>query len=291
MGNKLNFEIPARQIADAFDLKLLGDDLPVGFVCSFNEVKAGGLSFYKNPLEEFHGGGAVVIAPPGSTVLNGCILESDNPRLLFAKAISYIDSIVGFAEDCSPPLIDETAIICPTAVIGRGAVIGPRTTIGSNVVVSAGVKIGADCVIKSNTVIGEPGFGFERDGNGIPIRLLHLGSVVIGDRVELGSLNTVCRATLGMTIIEDDVKTDDHVHIAHNCVVRKGALITACVELSGGVDVGEYSWIGPNTSVIQKAVLGRGSFIGIGANVLKSVPEMTTVAGNPAKVIRKMSDG
>ncbi len=88
--------------------------------------------------------------------------------------------------------------------------------------------------MKSGSVIGEMGFGFERDEAGIPLRMAHLESVEIGNRVEIGSLNTVCRGTLNSTVIEDDVKTDDHVHIAHNCRVRRGAMLTAAVVLSGG---------------------------------------------------------
>jgi UDP-3-O-[3-hydroxymyristoyl] glucosamine N-acyltransferase len=157
------------------------------------------------------------------------------------------------------------------------------------VVISDGVTIGSDCIIKSNTVIGEAGFGFERDEMGVPIRILHLGTVKIGDRVEIGSLNTICRATLGTTVIEDDVKTDDHVHIAHNCRVRRGAMITACVELSGGVDVGSFAWVGPNSSIIQKLVIGDHAFIGIGSNVTKSVPNGVSVAGNPARMLTRLT--
>lgn len=118
--------------------------------------------------------------------------------------------------------------------LNKGVVVGAETVIENNVVVGAGVEIGARCVVKSGAVIGEDGFGFERDELGRPIRLIHLGSVVIGDDVEIGSLATVCRGTLGNTVIEDFAKIDDHVHIAHNVVVRTAALITACAEVSGG---------------------------------------------------------
>jgi UDP-3-O-[3-hydroxymyristoyl] glucosamine N-acyltransferase len=166
---------------------------------------------------------------------------------------------------------------------GKGVVIGAKSFVGHNVVIDDGVHIREDCIIKSNTVIGEPGFGFERDEFGRPIRLLHLGNVIIGNRVELGSLNSVCRGTIENTIIEDDVKTDDQVHIAHNCIIRCGSLIAACVEISGGVDFGDHTWIGPNSSIIQKVKIGDKSFIGIASNVTKSVKNGTAVAGNPAR--------
>jgi UDP-3-O-[3-hydroxymyristoyl] glucosamine N-acyltransferase len=88
-------------------------------------------------------------------------------------------------------------------------------------------------------------------------------------------------------VIEDFVKTDDHVHIAHNVVVRRSTIITACAELSGGVNVGEEAWIGPNASVIQQRKIGDRALVGIAANVTKDVQDDTTVAGNPARPLKK----
>jgi UDP-3-O-[3-hydroxymyristoyl] glucosamine N-acyltransferase len=115
--------------------------------------------------------------------------------------------------------------------------------------------------------------------------MLHLGSVTIGNEVELGSLNTVCRGTLSNTIIEDHVKTDDHVHIAHNCTVRRAAMLTACVELSGSVDVGAFAWLGPNCSVNNGIKIGERAFVGIGSTVTKDIAGGQRVAGNPARTL------
>lgn len=164
--------------------------------------------------------------------------------------------------------------------------IGADSLIHNNVVIGDGVRVGARCVIKSGAVIGEEGFGFERDELGRPIRLIHLGSVLIGDDVEIGSLTTVCRGTLDDTVIEDFSKIDDHVHIAHNVRVGRSALITACAEVSGGAVIGDEAWLGPNVSVIQKVRIGGKSLVGIGSNVIRDVPLGATVAGNPAKVLK-----
>jgi UDP-3-O-[3-hydroxymyristoyl] glucosamine N-acyltransferase len=274
-------------LAALLELAWVGRDLEIDHVGALIGVREGGLCFSKSVVDIGVKSGVTVIAPPGSIVHEGgAVIEADRPRLAFARALQLLSRSPGFSRETAIPQIGTGAVVSDTAVLGHGVVVGDRSFIGHHVVIADGVQIGNDCIIKSNTVIGEPGFGFERDEGGTPVRLMHLGGVRIGHRVELGSLNTVCCGTLGDTIIEDDVKTDDHVHIAHNCRIRRGALITACAELSGGVDVGELSWIGPNSSIIQKATLGKGSFVGIAANVTKSVPEGAVVAGNPARVLR-----
>ena len=102
-------------------------------------------------------------------------------------------------------------------------------------------------------------------------------------RVEIGSLTTVCQGTLAPTILEDDVKVDDHVHVAHNCWIKKKTIVTACAEISGGVTVGEQSLIAPSSSVHENVHLGDRVLVGLGAVVLQNVPAGATVAGNPAR--------
>lgn len=288
MGHQLVRPVRVSELTGQLGLDWCGNDLDITHVRSYDSVDDGALCFSKMALADgcFYAK-AAVIAPPGTHPGRGAVIEAKNARLAFAKALLLLEEMPSFITPVDPPRLGEGVVVSSTAVIGKGVIIGPRTVIGHHVVIADGVRIGQDCIIKSNSVIGEPGFGFERDEAGIPLRILHLGEVVIGNRVEIGSLNTVCRATLGVTLIEDDVKTDDHVHIAHNCRVRRGALITACAELSGGVDVGEFAWIGPNASIIQKAVLGSNSVIGIGSNITKPVSEGVTVAGNPARILRK----
>ena len=286
MGYKLNKSYKVSELANKLSLVWRGSDIEISHIRSLDSTDVGSLTFAKTSIDFEFPCPVALIAPPGTDVGAGALIESENPRLTFARALIVLNKYPGFLTSTQPPQLAEDVVVSPTAVLGNGVVIGPRTVIGHNVVISEGVQIGEDCVIKSNTVIGEAGFGFERDNTGLPIRLLHLGSVIIGNRVEIGSLNTVCRATLGNTIIEDDVKTDDHVHIAHNCRVRRGALLTACAELSGGVDIGEFAWIGPNTSIIQIAVLGTNAFVGIGSNITKSFPDGVRVAGNPARILR-----
>ncbi|WFL78716.1 UDP-3-O-(3-hydroxymyristoyl)glucosamine N-acyltransferase [Altererythrobacter arenosus] len=290
MRNTLSKRVRASELAASMGLPWFGTDVSISHVRTLDTVDEGALAFANSDLDQKRHCAATIIAKPGARISKGAVIEADNPRLAFARALHQIERLAGFRGYEAEASVGEGAKVSSTAVLGRSVTIGARTVIGENVVICDGTRIGSDCIIKSNTVIGEPGFGFERDENGVPVRIMHLGDVVIGDRVEIGSLNTICRATLGTTVVEDDVKTDDHVHIAHNCRIRRGALITACVELSGGVDVGEFSWIGPNSSLMQKITVGDGSLVGIGSNVTKPVAKGSTVAGNPARVLRASTD-
>jgi UDP-3-O-[3-hydroxymyristoyl] glucosamine N-acyltransferase len=165
--------------------------------------------------------------------------------------------------------------------------IGPNTVLHHNVVIGDEVVIGARCIVKSGAVIGEEGFGFERDAKGRAVRLPHLGAVVIGDDIEVGSLTTVCRGTLGDTVLRDGCKIDDHVHIAHNVDVGEGAFVIACAEVSGGVRIGPRAWIAPNASVLNQLTVGADAVIGLGAVVVKPVPDNAVVVGNPAKPLTR----
>jgi UDP-3-O-[3-hydroxymyristoyl] glucosamine N-acyltransferase len=287
MGNQLIAAVKASSLASALGLAYTGRNRMFDHVLPLSDADDGALSFSAKIMGRPREDAAVVIAPPGNSPGHGVIIEAENPRLAFARALNWLNAGPGFMRSRHPPEVHRDARISPTAVIANGVKIGRGTIVNPFVVIGEGVTIGEDCVIKSGSIIGEDGFGFERDKNGLPVRLLHLGTVAIGNNVEIGSLNTVCRGMIRNTVLEDDVKTDDHVHIAHNCYIGRGALLTACVELSGGVQVGRYAWVGPNSSVIQKIQIGDHGFVGIGSNVTQSVAPGDTVAGNPARVLRR----
>lgn len=219
-------------------------------------------------------------------------LLSDNPRLDYVKALNKFFVIK------RKPNISETAIINTNKTVHKSVWIGENVIIkGSveideesviydNVVINGNVKIGKNVKIKSGSIIGLKGFNFVYDENNIPIEFPHFGSVIIGDNVEIGALNTVVQGTLGDTIILDNVKTDDHVHIAHNVIIGTGTLITACAEISGSVKIGNNTWLGPNCSIIDHVSIGNNVIIGIGAVVTKSFQDSVVVVGNPARILK-----
>lgn len=287
MGYKLRETVLLSEISNKLNLELKGIDLLVAGVAPFSDYEAGELSFTKD-LSGFKKGAALVINKDSvceKLDTTGYLL-SENPRLDFIRILSFLESTKGFATYDFPSDIHPSVQIGKNVVIEDGCKIAEGVVIEHNVVIHAGTRIGKDSRIRSCSSIGGDGFGFEKLDDGTPLRFQHLGGVVIGENVEIGSLNSIARGALSNTVIEANVKTDNLVHIAHNCIIGKNTLITASAQFSGGVVVGENVWIGPNSSIIQKITIGKNSLIGLGAVVTKNVPENTVFAGNPAKRIR-----
>jgi len=217
---------------------------------------------------------------------------SENSRLSYIKALNafflkdFVPHIAKSAVLNSEGTIDKNVIIGEHTVISGDVQIGAGTEIKENVVINGSVTIGKNVLIKSGTVIGQKGFYFEYDESGVPLAFPHFGRVIIGDHVEIGALNTVVQGTLSDTIISDYVKTNDHVHIAHNVKIGFGALIAACVEISGSAIIGSRAWLAPNCSIRDHISLGNNVFVGLGAVVTKSFPDDVVVVGNPARRIR-----
>lgn len=288
MGKKLNKPVFASELANWLQLDWSGKDVLIESITALSSPAQNSLCFANHaPIEKLDFPCALISKDDAEGKAEA-VLKANNPRLVFAKALSVINEKVGFIKSKTPAEIHSTADVSSHAFVEPGVKIGARTLVMPFAYIGSGTVIGSDCIIKSGAVIGQDGFGFERDENRTPIRLQHLGNVVIGNHVEVGSLTTVCRGTLDDTIIEDHAKIDDHVHIAHNVKVENGAMVVACAEISGGVVVGRNSWIGPNTSVIQKVKIGNDAFIGIGSNVTKTIPEGVVAVGNPAKILRDL---
>lgn len=286
MRNRLESPVRASRLAAELGLPWEGDDVEIRTVAPLSSLVPHALTFAKMAAPTALPAHVCVIAqtcPPGAAA---CIVSS-HPRFDFVKALLALERLGPFERWTEPAEVDPSVVMGLNVSIGKGVVIGAGTRIEPNVTIADNTRIGRDCWLKSGCVIGEPGFGLERDVDGTPIRMLHLGGVVIGDRVEIGAVTTVCRGTLGPTVVEDDAKIDDHVHVAHNCHIGKKAFVIACAELSGGVVLGEAAWVGPNASVLEKVKIGDRAFVGLGAVVLRDVAADTTVVGNPARVLER----
>jgi len=295
--------VPVSEMASELGLAWSGSDVVVVSAASLGRAAHGDLTFATSAkpdaVQRALDGGAVVIVADATGIVpgTGAIVEAPRPRSAFARALNrYFDAAPepGIAPTAR---VHPTAVIDPTASVGEytvvraGARIGERCEIRDHVVIAENVVIGSDVLVKSHAVIGEEGFGMETDDDGDTIRIPHLGSVEIDDHVEIGSHTTVCRGTMDSTRIGHHTKIDDHVHVAHNCVIGSNVIITACAELSGSVQVEDGAWLGPNSSVREKVTIGRGALVGIGAVVTKSVTAGDVTFGNPARRIRSRDAG
>ena len=155
-----------------------------------------------------------------------------------------------------------------------------------NPVVAGGVVIGENCIVKSNTTIGSEGFKFLEMENGV-VHFPPLGSIKIGDRVWIGSNCTIERPGLGATLIENDVKLDDLVHVGQNSQIQRKAQIAAGAILCRNCYIGSQAWIAPNATINSDIHVGENAVIGLGSVILKNVSPGTTVAGNPGSVLEK----
>jgi len=286
MAMALKRPVAASWLARRLDLELAGPEREIGHLCTLDTIAAGGLSFAL-PGRRLEGPNAgVVVALPALAAEGLCIIASDNPRLDFIRAQYLLQATPGFERVGTP------ARVHPSASIGRGTVIeddvtiGEGTTIGHNAVILAGTRIGRFCDVQSGAVIGDAGFGFERDADKRPLRMVHLGGVRIGDHVEIGANTCIARGALGDTVVEDHVKVNNLVHIAHNCRIGAGTMIGACADLCGSLEIGRNCWIAPNCSIRQKLVIGEDAIIGMGAVVTRDVEAGITVYGNPAAAHR-----
>lgn len=234
----------------------------------------------------------VITDLPATELPNATVIASSKPRLDFARTLGRFFMVSKRLGVHSTAMISQKArigrdvSIGPNVFIEAGVEIGDFVTIGANVVICDGTRIGDRTRVKPNTVIGEDGFGFEYDEEGVPVRIPHLGGVTIGNDVEIGSIVVIARGTLDDTVIEDHAKIDDHVFIAHNVRVGKSSVVIAGAQVSGSVAIGAGAWIGPQSTVRDQVQIGARAFVGIGAVVVGDVPTNTVVAGNPARVLR-----
>jgi len=164
------------------------------------------------------------------------ILEEtgDEPKLGFNCTIMP-NTHLGFNT-----VIGDNCIIMHGAYIGDNVTLGDNTIIHPNVTIYRDCTIGNDCMIHSGTVIGSDGFGFATTKLGVHIKIYQNGNVKIGDKVEIGANCTIDRAAFSSTIIQDMVRIDNLVHIAHNCIIGKGSILVTQTGLSGSTTLGEY---------------------------------------------------
>lgn len=228
-------------------------------------------SKYKRYLETTTAA-AVLVSPADRAACKSHALVIDNPYLAYAK-LSRL-----FERPLPPAVIHPTAVIGADVVLGQGVAIGPYAVIGNGVELADGVRIeahavvgdlvrigarshifpqvvlypeteiGADCRILSGAVIGGDGFGYANE-RGRWVRIAQLGSVRIGDRVEIGANTTIDRGALEPTVIEDDVIIDNQVQIAHNVRIGMGTAIAGATVIAGSTTVGKYCVFGGASTV------------------------------------------
>ena len=260
--------------------------------------------------------GAVMIRPeladrvPPST----CAITLDNPYAGWARVAALFHP--------SPPLrpgrhpsavVEETAIIDPSAeigplaVIGEGAEIGARCRIGPGVVIGDNVVLGADCRIGANASvshaiigarvyvypgarIGQEGFGFATTPEGF-LTVPQLGRVLIGDDVEIGANSAVDRGSAQDTVIGAGSRLDNLVQIGHNARLGRCCIIVALAGISGSTTLGDFVVVAAQAGIAGHLRIGDRTRIGAQAGVMADVEAGAEIVGSPAEPVRDFFRG
>ena len=178
--------------------------------------------------------------------------------------------------------IEENVKIHNNVFIGDNVYIGQNTIVYSGVKILKDTVIGNNCIINSNSVLGSDGFGFAPNDNGRFIKIPQIGNVIIKNNVSIGALTTIDRATIGSTIIEDGVKLDNQIQIAHNVFIGKNTVIAAQSGIAGSTVIGNNCQIGGQSGVSGHLNIGDNVNIMGKSAVTNNVKSNSTIKGSPA---------
>jgi UDP-3-O-[3-hydroxymyristoyl] glucosamine N-acyltransferase len=231
------------------------------------------ISFLANgayrPALETTQAGAVILSPEDQSSCDTNALITDNPHAAYAKIATLCvpNNSNPDGEIAQTAVVHATADVHPNVVLGEFVVVGAHAKIGAGTVIHSGcsvgdsVHIGENCliyphvtlyhevsvgdrvIIHANTVIGSDGFGFAFDKSSW-LKVPQLGSVHIGNDVEIGAHTTIDRGTIDDTVIEQGVKIDNQVQIAHNVVIGAYTVVAGTAAFAGSSKIGRYCLIG-----------------------------------------------
>jgi UDP-3-O-[3-hydroxymyristoyl] glucosamine N-acyltransferase len=217
---------------------------------------------YRNQLQDTKAQ-AVILHPDELSHCSCSALVMTNPYVGFAKAAQLLDTTPQPAQEISSHAVigenvdlginvkiganavieagaklGDNVVIGPGCFVGKGAQLGANSKLWANVTIYHNVIMGTDCLVQANTVIGSDGFGYAND-NGQWIKIPQLGSVVIGNRVEIGASTTIDRGALDNTILADGVIIDNQCQIAHNVEIGENTAMAACSVIAGSTIIGK----------------------------------------------------
>ena len=290
------------ELAERSGARLHGDaSLAIEGVCTLQDGRPGRIGFLANPQYRKHLSGtraaAVILAAED---LAGCpvpALVSGNPYATYARVAALLSPPSGSAPGIHPSAViaggahvDASAsigplcvvetgadiaagvVLGPGCIVQRGARIGADTRLVANVTVCHGVQIGARCLIHPGAVVGSDGFGIAND-NGQWLKVPQLGSVRIGDDVEIGANTSIDRGALDDTVIADGVKLDNQIQVAHNVQIGAHTAIAGCVGISGSAKIGAHCMLAGGVGVVGHLEIADGTVVTGMSMVTKSITD------------------
>jgi len=217
---------------------------------------------------------AVIVSPENMADCPVAAISSSNPYATYARAAALIHPLPPDRQGIHPAAsvsadssVDATAWVGPHCVVEEGVVIGAGVQLAGGCFIGAGSSIGAHSRLQANVVIchdvsigervrifpgaviGSDGFGLANEG-GKWLNVPQLGSVHIGNDVEIGANTTIDRGALEDTVLEDDVRLDNQIQVAHNVHIGAHTAIAGCVGISGSARIGRYCMIGGGAGIV-----------------------------------------
>ncbi|OAJ95435.1 UDP-3-O-(3-hydroxymyristoyl)glucosamine N-acyltransferase [Vibrio bivalvicida] len=273
----------------------------VTMVAPMDSAQDGHVTFLSNPKYAKHlaecKATLVMVKEAQRELCSGNVLVVDDPYVAFAKVAQALDTTPAPAQDIAPSaVIADSAQLGANVSVGANAVIESGVELGDNVVIGAGcfvgknaklgnntklwsnvsiyheVSLGSDCLVQANTVIGSDGFGYANE-KGEWVKIPQLGSVCIGNRVEIGSCTTIDRGALDDTVIEDNVILDNQLQIAHNVHIGYGTAIAGATIIAGSTKIGKYCIIGGGAVINGHIEITDGVTITGMGMVMRSIEE------------------
>lgn len=266
------------ELSRRFNLTLHGAaEVRITGVCTLQDGREGRISFLANRSYSRHlentRAGAVIVPPEMAERCPVPALVAQDPYLAFARIAGLFycppvekrgvhpsACVSGLAEVADSAHIGPHCVIEAGARIGENVVIGPGCTIGRDCVIGRdtkltarvtlwhGVTLGARVVVQPGAVVGSRGFGLANE-NGRWVDVPQMGSVRVGDDVEIGANSTIDRGALEDTVIEDGVKLDNQIQIGHNVVIGAHTAIAGCTGIAGSTRIGSHCMIGGHVGI------------------------------------------
>ena len=229
--------------------------------------------------------GAVIVPPEAEHLTSRPRIVCEDPYAYYARVSQLFNPLT-----LQPPGVHPSAVVAASArlgarvsvgagcVVGEGASIGDDTCLYPRVVIYPGCSIGARCIIQAGAVIGADGFGNARQ-DGRWIKIPQIGSVRIGDDVEIGANTTVDRGHLGDTVIEEGARLDNLIQVGHNTRIGAHTAIAGCVGIAGSADIGAHCTFGGAAMVLGHLKIVDGVHVGAGTMVSRSILKPGEYAG------------
>ena len=288
--------IRLKDLVERLGGQLAGDaHIEVTGIAPLDHAGASHITFLSNPKLRSRAAqtqaAAIILSAADDDIVRakftGARIVTDNPYAYFARAAQLFAEqqalpvepgvhpracIAPDAQVAASAVIGERAVIDAGCFIGRGARIGADTHFFARVVFHAACEIGQRGIVHSGAVIGTDGFGFANE-QGKWIKIPQTGRVIIGDDVDIGANTCIDRGALEDTIIEDGVKLDNQIQIAHNCHIGAHTAMAGCVGVAGSAKIGKYCTFGGAAMILGHLTIADHVHISSGSLVSRSILE------------------